>query len=152
MLFKHLIELYELLDSPQASGAIVADYLKAIDPECTVETYPLEGPKGITDMVRVRIPGAHGKSNGGDAPTIGLLGRLGGLGARPERIGFVSDGDGALTALACAAKLLDMHKKGDVLPGDVFVSTHVCPHAPTMPHKPVPFMGSPTSTAAINAE
>ena len=102
MLFKHLIELYELLDSPQASGAIVADYLKAIDPECTVETYPLEGPKGTTDMVRVRIPGAHGKSNGGDAPTIGLLGRLGGLGARPERIGFVSDGDGALTALACA--------------------------------------------------
>lgn len=152
MLFKHLIELYELLDSPQASGAIVADYLKAIDPECTVETYPLEGPKGTTDMVRVRIPGAHGKSSGGDAPTIGLLGRLGGLGARPERIGFVSDGDGALTALACAAKLLDMHKKGDVLPGDVFVSTHVCPHAPTMPHKPVPFMGSPTSTAAINAE
>ena len=152
MLFKHLIELYELLDSPQASGAIVADYLKAIDPECTVETYPLEGPKGTTDMVRVRIPGAHGKSNGGDAPTIGLLGRLGGLGARPERIGFVSDGDGALTALACAAKLLDMYKKGDVLPGDVFVSTHVCPHAPTMPHKPVPFMGSPTSTAAINAE
>lgn len=152
MLFKHLIELYELLDSPQASGAIVAGYLKAIDPECTVETYPLEGPKGTTDMVRVRIPGAHGKSSGGDAPTIGLLGRLGGLGARPERIGFVSDGDGALTALACAAKLLDMHKKGDVLPGDVFVSTHVCPHAPTMPHKPVPFMGSPTSTAAINAE
>lgn len=100
MLFKHLIELYELLDSPQASGAIVANYLKAIDPECTVETYPLEGPKGTTDMVRVRIPGAHGKSSGGDAPTIGLLGRLGGLGARPERIGFVSDGDGALTALA----------------------------------------------------
>ena len=86
MLFKHLIELYELLDSPQASGTIVADYLKAIDPECTVETYPLEGPKGTTDMVRVRIPGAHGKSSGGDAPTIGLLGRLGGLGARPERI------------------------------------------------------------------
>lgn len=84
MLFKHLIELYELLDSPQASGAIVADYLKAIDPECTVETYPLEGPKGTTDMVRVRIPGAHGKSSGGDAPTIGLLGRLGGLGARPN--------------------------------------------------------------------
>ena len=125
MLFKHLIELYELLDSPQASGAIVADYLKAIDPECTVETYPLEGPKGTTDMVRVRIPGAHGKSNGGDAPTIGLLGRLGGLGARPERIGFVSDGDGALTALACAAKLLDMHKKGDILPGDVHRS-HQC--------------------------
>ena len=152
MLFKHLIDLYELLDSPDASGEKVADHLKAIDPECLVETYPIKGPKGTTDMVRVRIPGAHGKSSGGDAPTIGLLGRLGGLGARPERIGFVSDGDGALTALACAAKLLDMHRRGDVLEGDVFISTHVCPNAPTSPHKPVPFMGSPTTTAAINRE
>ena len=56
---------------------------------------------------------------GGNAPTIALLGRLGGLGARPERIGFVSDGDGALTALACAAKLVSMHARGDVLEGDV---------------------------------
>ncbi len=70
---------------------------------------------------------------GGDAPTIGLLGRLGGLGARPERIGFVSDGDGALVALACAAKLLSMRVRGDVLPGDVMISTHVCPCAPTFP-------------------
>ncbi len=66
-------------------------------------------------MVRVRIPGSRGRAAGGEAPTIGLLGRLGGLGARPERIGFVSDGDGALTALACAAKLLSMHARGDVL-------------------------------------
>lgn len=152
MLFKHLIDLYEILDSPAASGQSVVEHLKSIDPSCNVETYPITTPKGSTDMVRVRIPGAHGKTNGGTAPTIGLLGRLGGLGARPERIGFVSDGDGALTALACAAKLIDMHKKGDVLPGDVFVSTHVCPHAPTMPHKPVPFMGSPVSTAAVNKE
>lgn len=88
MLFKHLIELYELLDSPQASGAIVADYLKAIDPECTVETYPLEGPKGITDMVRVRIPGAHGKSSGrrrADHRSARPLGRFGST-SRTHRI------------------------------------------------------------------
>ena len=103
-------------------------------------------------MVRVRIPGSRGRTAGGDAPTIGLLGRLGGLGARPERIGFVSDGDGALCALACAAKLLSMHARGDVLPGDVFVSTHVCPHAPTFPHEPVAFMGSPVATSAVNRE
>lgn len=152
MLLRYLMDLYDVLDSPQASGEAVAAYLRGIDPDCNVETYVLEGPKGATDMVRVRIAGAQGKAAGGTAPTIGLLGRLGGLGARPERIGFVSDGDGALTALACAAKLVDMHRKGDVLPGDVFVSTHVCPHAPTFPHDPVPFMGSPTSTAAINKE
>ena len=95
MIFKQLIELYDLLDSPAASGAGVVEYLRGIDPACDAETYVLEGPKGSTDMVRVRIPGSRGRAAGGEAPTIGLLGRLGGLGARPERIGFVSDGDGA---------------------------------------------------------
>ncbi|MGL5695198.1 MAG: DUF1177 domain-containing protein, partial [Peptostreptococcaceae bacterium] len=79
-------------------------------------------------------------------------GRLGGIGARPERIGFVSDGDGALVAVALAAKLLDMQNKGDVLDGDVFISTHICPDAPTAPHKPVPFMGSPVEMSQVNQE
>lgn len=152
MILKQLIEVYDLLDSPSASGQVVIDYLRSIDPDCTAETYPLTGYAGTTDMVRVRIPGKRGKTTGGTAPTIGLLGRLGGLGARPERIGFVSDGDGALAAIAVAAKLLSMRVRGDVLEGDVFISTHVCPDAPTMPHDPVPFMGSPVATADINRE
>lgn len=152
MIYRQLLDLFDILDSPSASGQAVVDYLRTIDPECDAETYALVGAKGSTDMVRVRIPGSQGRASGGDAPTIGLLGRLGGIGARPERIGFVSDGDGALCALACAAKLIDMRVKGDVLPGDVFVSTHVCPHAPTAPHKPVPFMGSPVSMAEVNRE
>lgn len=152
MIYRQLLDLFDILDSPSASGQVVVDYFRAIDPACDAETYTLTGEKGSTDMVRVRIPGSRGRAAGGDAPTIGLLGRLGGLGARPERIGFVSDGDGALCALACAAKLIDMRAKGDVLPGDVFVSTHVCPHAPTAPHKPVPFMGSPVSMAEVNRE
>jgi len=61
-------------------------------------------------------------------------------------------GDGALTALAVAAKLLDMQKKGDFLEGDVFISTHVCPDAPTTPHEPVPFMNSPVETWQVNKE
>lgn len=152
MILKHLIEAYDLLDSPSASGETVVEYLRSIDPNCQVETYPLTGHSGSTDMVRILIPGANGKSSGGNAPTIGLLGRLGGLGARPERIGFVSDGDGALTVVACAAKLLSMRVRGDILPGDIFLSTHICPDAPTMPHEPVAFMGSPVATADINRE
>lgn len=150
MILKQLIELYDLLDSPDATGAVVVDYLRSIDASCNADTYELAGPSGTTDMVRVLVKGSHGKSSGGDAPTIGLLGRLGGLGARPERIGFVSDGDGALCALACAAKLVSMHARGDILPGDVVISTHVCPHAPTFPHEPVAFMGSPVATADVN--
>ena len=133
MLYKQLIELFDILDSASASGAQVVEYFRSIVPDCQVETYPLEGPKGHTDMVRI-------------------LGRLGGLGARPEQLGFVSDGDGALTALAVAAKLLDMQKKGDFLEGDVFISTHVCPDAPTTPHEPVPFMNSPVETWQVNKE
>ena len=152
MLIKQVIELIDILDSPSASGAAVEQYLRAIDPQANIEVYALEGPKGKTDMVKVHIPGSRGKSSGGSAPTIGLLGRLGGLGARPERIGFVSDGDGALCALSVAAKLLDMKIKGDHLEGDVFISTHVCPDAPTRPHTPVPFMGSPVEMAQVNRE
>ena len=152
MLYKQLIELFDILDSASASGAQVVEYLRSIVPDCQVETYPLEGPKGHTDMVRILIPGKNGKSKGGSAKTMGILGRLGGLGARPEQLGFVSDGDGALTALVVAAKLLDMQKKGDFLEGDVFISTHVCPDAPTTPHEPVPFMNSPVETWQVNKE
>ena len=87
----------------------MVEYFRSIVPDCQVETYPLEGPKGHTDMVRILIPGRNGKSKGGSAKTMGILGRLGGLGARPEQLGFVSDGDGALTALAVAAKLCRPH-------------------------------------------
>lgn len=152
MLYKQFIDLFDILDSATASGAQVVDYFRSIVPDCKVETYPLHGPKGHTDMVRILIPGKNGKSTGGSAKTIGILGRLGGLGARPEQLGFVSDGDGALTALAIAAKLLDMQKKGDFLEGDVFISTHVCPDAPTTPHEPVPFMNSPVETWQVNKE
>ena len=45
-----------------------------------------------------------------------------------------------------------MQVKGDYLDGDVFISTQICPHAPTQPHKPVPFMGSPVNMAQVNKE
>ena len=55
----------------------------------------MTGVKGSTDFVKVLIPGFRAKSSGGDFPTLGIVGPLGGLGSRPERIGFSSDGDGA---------------------------------------------------------
>lgn len=152
MLLKQLIELYDILDSSTASGAAVKDYLCGVNENADVTVYELKGARGKTDMIRIRVSGTNGKSAGKDAPTIGILGRLGGLGARPERLGFVSDGDGALVALAVAAKLLDMQKKGDYLDGDVVISTHICPNAPTQPHKPVAFMGSPVDMAQVNKE
>ena len=149
MLMRQILDVYDLLDRADASGALVESYMRGLGAEDVVVT-PIEGPKGHTDMIRITIPGTKGKISGGDAPTLGVLGRPGGLGARPEQIGFVSDGDGALAALAVAAKLLDMRQKGDRLEGDIVVCTHICPDAPTSPHKPVPFMGSPVDMATVN--
>ena len=110
MLFKQLIEAFDIIDSKNVNGNSVASYLKSIKQDADIQVYPLVGPKGSTDMLKIRIPGLHGKTSGGDAPTIGLLGRLGGLGARPERIGYVSDGDGALVVEGVPLAVL--HRSG----------------------------------------
>lgn len=91
-----------------------------------------------------------GRSNTDHAPTLGIIGSLGGIGARPHKIGLVSDADGAITALAVAAKIAVMRKKGDVLKGDVVVATHLCPRSPIIPHEPVDFMDSPVSIETMN--
>lgn len=73
------------------------------------------------------------------------------MGTRPAQIGAVSDADGAIVALACGLKLLDMAQKGERLDGDVMITTHICPQAPTVPHDPVPFMGAPVSLVEMLA-
>jgi hypothetical protein len=150
-MLKQVIEVIELLDSPQASGDNVKNLLEERGlKDITVKT--IQGEKGSTDFIKIRIPGTRGKIGGGDAPTLGIIGRLGGIGARPTQIGLVSDGDGAVTAISIALKLADMVQKGDKLIGDVIISTHICPNAPIKPHEPVPFMGSPVDIATMNKE
>ena len=149
MLIKQVMEIFELLDSASASGDVIRAYMESKGAKnVTVRRVEQDG-RG-TDFISIIIPGKNGKMNGGTAPSLGVVGRLGGLGARPEMTGFVSDGDGALAALSVAAKVLEMNNRGDYLSGDLYVCTHICPDAPTMPHKPVPFMGSPVDMAAMN--
>jgi len=150
MSLSHTLAVFEALDSPRASGETARTLLDGV-PGISMAVERVSGTKGATDFVRVVIPGLRGGAAGGEAPTLGIVGRLGGVGARPARIGLVSDADGAIAALAIARKLAWMHREGDVLPGDVVVSTHVCPNAPTKPHLPVDFMDSPVSIAAMNA-
>jgi len=149
MTFRATLDSLALLDDPLASGQSVVSAIECLG-ACEAKFQKISGPKGHTDFVRVRIPGSAGKSRGGNAPTLGIIGRLGGVGARPELIGLVSDGDGAVAAVAVALKLARMAGRGDVLPGDVIVTTHICPNAPTQPHEPVPFMGSPVDMGAMN--
>jgi hypothetical protein len=149
-MLREVLSVLELLDSPKATGAVIAEHLASIDPAADITVKTVAGDLGETDFVTVVIPGSNGRRSGGTAPTLGIIGRLGGVGARPELIGYVSDGDGATAAIASAAKLLHMATIGDRLPGDVIVSTHVCAWAPTEPHDPVPFMSSPVDIAAMN--
>ncbi len=150
MLLRQMLDIYDLIDKPQASGNEVADFLRergATD----VVVERVSGERGGTDCIKVLVPGSNGKSSGGSAPTLGIVGRLGRPCARPEMIGAVSaDGDGAVAALTAALKLTEMHANGDVLEGDVIVATHICPDAPTLPHEPVPFMDSPIDMETMN--
>ncbi|MGN7357939.1 DUF1177 domain-containing protein [Paenibacillus sp. SAF-054] len=150
MTLKQTLMALEALDDSKASGRQVKELFAGF-PEVSVEVQKVAGEKGSTDFIKITIPGADGKSGGGSAPTFGIVGRLGGIGARPSRIGLVSDADGAVAAVASALKLAEMRTKGDCLPGDVIVTTHICPDAPTRPHEPVDFMDSPVDIGAMNA-
>ncbi len=152
MAMKQVIEIFELLDTSK----IEEDKIKTFFLEKGVEEEELEMKKvkeegGETLFLKIRLKGKNGKSLNGSSPTLGIIGRLGGIGARPHKIGLVSDADGAIAALSVALKLADMRKKGDFLIGDVIVSTHLCPNSPIIPHEPVPFMGSPVSVKTMNS-
>jgi hypothetical protein len=143
------MEIFDILDRANVNGQKVKEVFEDRGLK-NIEIIELMGESGKTDFIRIIIEGTNGKCSGGSAPTLGVTGRLGGLGARPARIGFVSDGDGALAALAAALKLADMANSGDRLSGDVIITTHICPDAPTIDHFPVMMMDSPIDTNTIN--
>ncbi|MFI5444962.1 DUF1177 domain-containing protein [Polaromonas sp. UC242_47] len=134
---KHISDIIELLSSAHVTGEAVAQYLRDIG-DCHVKVTRLERGEAATDFLSIEVPGLDPT-----APRLGIVGRLGGIGARPTMLGLVSDSDGAIVALGAAAKLLDMARRGDTLPGSVHIHTHICPRASTRPHHPVPMMRSP---------
>ncbi len=144
MMLREVIEAMEILDSARVCGADVADWLRSCAAE-NVEVIRVEGTHGATEFVKVRLSARQRTG-----PTLGIIGRLGGVGARPEKLGLVSDADGAIVALACAAKLARMVKKGDAPRGDIIIATHICPNAPIIPHEPTPFMDAPVDMSTMN--
>ncbi len=143
-MLKEVIDIIDLLDDPNITGDGVKAFLEREAGLTDISVKRVEGEKGYTDFLNIKIEG------NGDGPTLGVIGRLGGIGARPEMLGIVSDGDGAVAALSVALKLGKMKKRGDVLSGDVIISTHIDPDAPTSPHEPVPFMGSSVDIKVMN--
>lgn len=148
-MLKQVIEVMDYLDSATITGFDIKKIFEGRS-HTDINVQTIEGEKGSTDFIKIKISGIKGKTLGKSAPTLGIIGRLGGIGARPEQVGLVSDGDGAVIVLSAALKLVDMVNKGDKLDGDVIVSTHICPNAPIKPHRPVPFMGSPVDIQTMN--
>ncbi|MCS7462227.1 DUF1177 domain-containing protein [Paenibacillus doosanensis] len=149
MTLKQTLLALDVMDSGYVTGEKVKELFNEYK-DVSVTVTVVKGDKGSTDFIKIVVPGTNGKSKGGDAPTFGIIGRLGGIGARPTRIGLVSDADGAVAAVASALKLAEMQTRGDSLKGDVIITTHICPDAPTRPHEPVDFMDSPVDILTMN--
>lgn len=149
MLDRQVIEIFNILDSSSVTGNDIKKLLVHSGADKVIVT-PYKTSGGKTDFIEIWIYGKDGKSQNGISQTLGIIGRLGGIGARPEMTGMVSDADGCIAALSSALKLSEMKLKGDTLDGDVVITTHICPNAPTQPHDPVPFMGSPVNMEINN--
>ena len=110
MSLKQTLCVYDLIDCASVKGEDIVALFQDF-PHIEVMSKTVKDHKGQSDFVRILIPGTQGKSQHKDAPTLGIIGRLGGIGARPSRIGVVSDADGAIAALAAALKLAQMHER-----------------------------------------
>ena len=64
MVMKQLLEVFDILDDSTASGIRMKNYLLSISPSANVEVFPLTGPNGSTDVIRILIPGKSGKTAG----------------------------------------------------------------------------------------
>jgi len=149
MILSEILTIYDLLDKPGRPGKELLKLFKKYK-TAKILLQEVKEKKGLTEFIKIVISGKNGKIKKGKALTLGIIGRLGGIGARPDIIGFVSDGDGALTVLSTALRLVRMVKNGDQFEGNIIIATHVCTNAPTTPHDPVPFMGSPVDLTTMN--
>jgi hypothetical protein len=81
MALQRVLEALDLLDG-WVTGNDVAGELRIRGLEVETTTVA-EGGRSTTFLTTL-APGRSGRTVGGEAPTTGIIGRLGGVGARPE--------------------------------------------------------------------
>lgn len=140
-MLREVLDVIDLLDDPRSGVDEFLELLGPGDHEVTREAFKNE--LGSTEFVKILFKGKAGKSSGGDAPTLGIIGSNGGLRLPGDRSGLVSDADGCIVGLSCALRLARMARRQQQLKGDVIVSTHICQQAHPIPHDPYPFVMSP---------
>jgi hypothetical protein len=147
------LTLYELLERADIDGARISQLFAPyshLGIHCRCHRIHHQTATGNTDFIHIMIPGSQGKTAGGRARTLGIIGRNGAIAARPARLGMVSDADGVIAALAVALKLAKLRAGGDQLAGDVIVSTHLSTQAPLSQNDGIAFMGMPVDSATMN--
>jgi len=144
MLMRQVMDVMSLCEGPRIREKEIRNFFlgKGASPD-EIETTAITGKGGSTLFIKLRLRGSPAVGGIEPAPPLGIIGRLGGIGARPHAVGLVSDADGAICALSAASELAEARKRGDGGTGDVIIATHLCPDAPVTPHDPVPFMGAP---------
>jgi len=132
-----ILRVIDILDSPKVSERDIEKLVERCG-SVSVNFESIRSDKGETLFVKIVLDFGGGRG-------IGIIGRLGGVGARPHLLGMVSDADGAIVALAVAEKLAKMCERGEQLSGKFVISTHISTHSPIKPEKPVPMMDSPVA-------
>ncbi|MEM1610791.1 MAG: DUF1177 family protein [Sulfolobales archaeon] len=130
-----VIRVIDILDAPRVGEEDIEQLVSGCR-EASIHFERLKGEKGETLFTKIVFDFGGGRG-------IGIIGRLGGVGARPHLIGMVSDADGAIVALAVAEKLGRMCSRGEELMGRFVIATHISTNSPIRPEKPAPMMDSP---------
>lgn len=84
MLLKQTLTVLDVLDDGFVDGEKVVALFEGFE-YVDGHTEVIGDDEGKTHFVRFLIKGTKGRSAGGDAPTLGIIGRLGGVGARTCR-------------------------------------------------------------------
>ena len=93
-MLREVMDVLEFLDDERNGAEPFASLLP--DGPQSVEITPFESDLGKTDFVKILFPGLSGKSNGGNAPTTGIIGSNGGLRLPGVYPGLASDADGCI--------------------------------------------------------
>lgn len=154
MALSQTMTIADILDRADVNGTTIKTLFQSYtDVSVTVTTVndePPEDTSKTTDFVKILIPGSNGKTVGGDSPTLGIIGRNGAIGGRPTIVGMVSDADGPIGAFATALKLAQMRESGDVLSGDVIITSHISTDVSVDTSHTPPFMRMPVSSGTMN--
>lgn len=142
MLLRQVMDVVDIFSRVDGNTVdAVCSYLEEIGSNDLTRIIPEESCNTV--FLRCCFPGSAGKTVGGQVPTLGVVGQLGGIRMDREGPFIVSDADGAIVALSVAAKLAELQKQGYKLPGDVMITTHICTDTQRKPHIPVDFVGMP---------